>query len=65
MSPDPAEGVKRLPEQKAAPKWLGRRELGALMRAVQKLREQERSGFDGSPAAHRSAGVGGGIPGCG
>ncbi len=33
---DPAEGVKRLPEQKAAPKWLGRRELGALMRAVQK-----------------------------
>lgn len=33
---DPAEGVKRLPEQKAAPKWLDRRELGALMRAVQK-----------------------------
>lgn len=33
---DPTEGVKRLPEQKAAPKWLGRRELGALMRAVQK-----------------------------
>ncbi|WP_287195662.1 tyrosine-type recombinase/integrase [Syntrophothermus sp.] len=33
---DPTEGVKRLPEQKAAPKWLDRRELGALMRAVQK-----------------------------
>jgi len=33
---DPTEGVKRLPEQKPAPKWLSRRELGALIRAVQK-----------------------------
>lgn len=33
---DPTEGVKRVPEQKPAPKWLTRRELGALIRAVQK-----------------------------
>jgi integrase/recombinase XerC len=33
---DPTEGVKRLPEQKPVPKWLSRRELGALVRAVQK-----------------------------
>lgn len=33
---DPTEGVKRLPEQKQPPKWLSRRELGALIRAVQK-----------------------------
>ncbi|WP_027718752.1 tyrosine-type recombinase/integrase [Desulfovirgula thermocuniculi] len=33
---DPTEGVKRLPEQKSAPKWLSRKELGALVRAVQK-----------------------------
>ncbi|MCL6448229.1 MAG: tyrosine-type recombinase/integrase [Armatimonadetes bacterium] len=33
---DPAEGVKRLPEQKQPPKWLSRRELGALIRAVQR-----------------------------
>ncbi|MGB9791896.1 MAG: tyrosine-type recombinase/integrase [Thermacetogeniaceae bacterium] len=33
---DPTEGVKRLPEQKPAPKWLERRELGAIVRAVQK-----------------------------
>jgi integrase/recombinase XerC len=28
--------VKRVPEEKSAPKWLSRRELGALIRAVQK-----------------------------
>ncbi len=33
---DPTEGVKRLPEQKQPPKWLSRKELGALIRAVQK-----------------------------
>ena len=33
---DPTEGVKRLPEEKSAPKWLARRDLGALIRAVQK-----------------------------
>jgi len=33
---DPTEGVKRLPEQKQPPKWLSRKELGALVRAVQK-----------------------------
>lgn len=33
---DPTEGVKRLPEEKPAPKWLSRKELGALIRAVQK-----------------------------
>lgn len=33
---DPTEGVKRLKEQKSAPKWLSRREVGALVRAVQK-----------------------------
>ncbi len=33
---DPTEGAKRVPEQKPAPKWLDRRELGALVRAVQK-----------------------------
>ncbi|RPF49200.1 integrase/recombinase XerC [Thermodesulfitimonas autotrophica] len=33
---DPTEGVKRLPEEKSPPKWLSRRELGALVRAVQK-----------------------------
>lgn len=33
---DPTEGIKRLPEQKGSPRWLGRRKLGALARAVQK-----------------------------
>jgi len=33
---DPTEGVKRLKEQKSAPKWLSRREVGALVRVVQK-----------------------------
>ncbi|SHJ64823.1 integrase/recombinase XerC [Desulfofundulus thermosubterraneus DSM 16057] len=33
---NPAEGVRRVPEQRGAPRWLTRQELGALMRAVQK-----------------------------
>jgi len=33
---DPTEGVKQLPEQKQPQKWLSRKELGALVRAVQK-----------------------------
>jgi len=33
---DPTEGVKRLKEQRRPPAWLSRRELGALVRAVQK-----------------------------
>ncbi|MTI80059.1 MAG: integrase [Firmicutes bacterium] len=33
---NPTSGVKRVPEQQKAPKWLGRRELGIFMRAVQK-----------------------------
>lgn len=33
---DPTEGVKRLKEQKGAPKWLSRREVGTLVRAAQK-----------------------------
>jgi len=33
---DPTEGVRRLKEQKGAPKWLSRREVGALVRAAQK-----------------------------
>ena len=33
---DPSRGVKRLKEQKNAPRWLDRREVGALFRAVQK-----------------------------
>ena len=40
---DPTEGVKRLKEQKSAPRWLSRRELGAFVRAAQKhggLKEQ-------------------------
>ncbi|SHE99327.1 integrase/recombinase XerC [Desulfofundulus australicus DSM 11792] len=36
ISFDPTEGVKRVPEQRGAPRWLTRQELGALMRAVQK-----------------------------
>jgi len=36
LNSDPTEGVKRVPEQKPAPKWLERRELGALIRAIQK-----------------------------
>ncbi|MCL4441828.1 MAG: hypothetical protein M1609_14950 [Firmicutes bacterium] len=34
---DPTDGVKRLKEQKGTPKWLSRREVGALVRAVQKI----------------------------
>lgn len=40
---DPTRSVKRLKEQKQPPKWLSRRELGALVRAAQKhgsLKEQ-------------------------
>jgi len=33
---NPSAGVKRVQEQKNAPRWLDRRELGALIRAVQK-----------------------------
>ncbi|WP_034630933.1 tyrosine-type recombinase/integrase [Desulfotruncus alcoholivorax] len=33
---NPVAGIKRMREQKNAPRWLGRRELGALIRAVQK-----------------------------
>ncbi len=33
---DPTEGVRRVPGQKSSPRWLARRELGALVRAVQK-----------------------------
>lgn len=33
---DPTEGVKRLPEARNAPRWLARKELGALVRAAQK-----------------------------
>jgi len=33
---DPTEGVKRLKEQKGAPKWLSRQEVAALVRAAQK-----------------------------
>jgi len=33
---NPAEGVRRVAEQRRAPRWLGRRELGAFVRAVQK-----------------------------
>ncbi|RJX17222.1 MAG: integrase [Desulforudis sp.] len=33
---DPTKGVKRVPEQKSAPRWLARQELGALVRAAQK-----------------------------
>ncbi|MGB9804549.1 tyrosine-type recombinase/integrase [Desulfofundulus sp.] len=36
ISSDPTEGVKRISEQRGAPRWLTRQELGALMRAVQK-----------------------------
>lgn len=31
---DPTEGVRRVPEQRRTPRWLGRRELGAFVRAV-------------------------------
>jgi len=33
---NPTAGIKRVQEQKNAPRWLDRRELGALVRAVQK-----------------------------
>jgi len=33
---DPTAGVKRVQEQKNAPRWLDRRELGVFVRAVQK-----------------------------
>lgn len=33
---NPATGIKRVQEQKNAPRWLDRRELGSLIRAVQK-----------------------------
>jgi len=33
---NPTNGIKRVQEQKNAPRWLDRRELGALVRAVQK-----------------------------
>jgi len=33
---NPTAGIKRVQEQKNAPRWLDRRELGALIRAVQK-----------------------------
>lgn len=33
---NPVTGIKRMREQKNAPRWLGRKELGALIRAVQK-----------------------------
>ncbi|RJX20622.1 MAG: integrase [Ammonifex sp.] len=33
---DPTEGVKRVPEQRRAPRWLLRKELGALIRTFQK-----------------------------
>lgn len=33
---DPTTGIKRVAEQKMAPRWLDRREMGALVRAVQK-----------------------------
>lgn len=38
---DPTEGVRRLKEQKSAPRWLSRREVGSLMRAVQKYGNQK------------------------
>lgn len=33
---DPVKGMKRVPEQRKAPRWLNRKDLGALVRAVQK-----------------------------
>ncbi|MDK2888467.1 MAG: hypothetical protein PWP72_1345 [Thermoanaerobacter sp.] len=33
---DPTEDIRRVPEQRGAPRWLTRQELGALVRAVQK-----------------------------
>lgn len=36
LSSDPTDGVRRLPEGKSAPRWLARRDLGALIRAAQK-----------------------------
>lgn len=36
VSSDPMKGVRRLSEQKNAPRWLTRRELGALIRTAQK-----------------------------
>ncbi len=36
VSLNPTSGIKRVQEQKNAPRWLDRRELGALIRAVQK-----------------------------
>lgn len=33
---DPADGVRRLPEERTLPRWLTKRELGALLRALQK-----------------------------
>jgi integrase/recombinase XerC len=33
---DPTDGVKRVPEEKKAPRWLDRKDMGALLRAVQK-----------------------------
>jgi integrase/recombinase XerC len=33
---DPTDDVRRVPEQRGAPRWLTKQELGALMRAVQK-----------------------------
>lgn len=36
ISADPTTGIKRVAEQKKAPRWLDRREMGTLIRAVQK-----------------------------
>ncbi|RDV80744.1 tyrosine-type recombinase/integrase [Ammonifex thiophilus] len=36
VSSDPTEGVRQVPEDRLAPRWLGRRELGRFLRAVQK-----------------------------
>ncbi|MDI6906414.1 MAG: tyrosine-type recombinase/integrase [Thermoanaerobacterales bacterium] len=33
---DPTEGVRRAPEERSAPRWLTRREVGAVVRAAQK-----------------------------
>ncbi|MEW6726851.1 MAG: tyrosine-type recombinase/integrase [Bacillota bacterium] len=33
---DPTEGVRRAPEERSAPRWLTRRDVGALVRAAQK-----------------------------
>lgn len=43
VSINPAVGIKRIKEQKNGPRWIGKRELGSFVRAVQKhgsLRDQ-------------------------